>query len=129
NFEGASEDGQHVIFTSTQKLTNGAVDGTASGDASAQNGCQEMTPGTGGCNLYEYSQANGSLKLIAGGEVLGVVGIAEDGSHTYFVSRSAILSAGTNEFGSAPKAEQPNLYAYDATSQKTAFIATLSAAD
>ena len=33
NFEGASEDGQMAFFTSTQKLTNDAVDGTADGNA------------------------------------------------------------------------------------------------
>lgn len=32
-FEGASEDGKLVYFTNMQKLTNDAVDGTASGDA------------------------------------------------------------------------------------------------
>ncbi len=131
NFEGASENGERVFFTSTQKLTNDAVDGTASGDADKE-GCAVIEPGLGGCNLYVYdfgAPVGARLRLVAGGEVLGVGGIAEDGSRVYFVSRSVIGAAGTNEFGKSPQAEEPNLYVYDASSGETAFIATLSSGD
>jgi hypothetical protein len=128
NFEGASEDGQRVFFTSTQKLTNDAVDGTAGGDSTKQGGCTEIEPGLGGCNLYEYDFADpkgARLKLIAGGEVLGVAGAAEDGSRIYFVSRSAIASAGVNQLGNPPENGLPNLYVYNTETGKMAFIGAL----
>ncbi len=131
NFEGASEDGTRVFFTSTQKLTNDAVDGSASGDATKE-GCAAIAPGGGGCNLYEYdfSKPEGArLTLISGGEVLGVAGMAEDGVRIYFVSRTAIAMAGENEYADRPVAEQPNLYVSDTATGKTTFIGTLNNSD
>jgi hypothetical protein len=130
NFEGASEDGKTVYFTSTQKLTNNATDGTASGDATEGTGCAGTTAGMGGCNLYRYdfnAPESERLSLVAGGEVRGVVGMAEDGTRIYFVSQSQL--AGANLYGKTPVAEQPNLYVYDAASNETAFIATLDEGD
>ena len=132
NFEAASENGERVFFTSTQKLTNDAVDGTASGDADKEEGCAATRMSLGGCNLYVYDfgePVGERLRLVAGGEVLGVGGVAEDGSRVYFVSRAVIGPAGPNEFGKNPQVEQPNLYVYDASTRKTAFIATLGGGD
>ena len=134
NFEGASESGEKVFFTSTQKLTNNAVDGTASGDAEKGEGCAGMSIGSGspGCNLYVYdfgAPVGAHLRLVAGGGVQGVGGVAEDGTRVYFVSQSAIATSSLNEFGVGPVAEQPNLYAYDTVTEKTAFVATLSDED
>lgn len=131
NFEGASEDGRLVYFASTQKLTDDAVDGTASGDAATEE-CRKTPSGLGGCNLYQYSfnkPTGQRLSLVYGGEVLGVAGISEDGSHVYFVARSALASAVISPYGSEPQAELPNLYVYDASSGKTSFIATLGGGD
>ncbi|MGH2912209.1 MAG: hypothetical protein ACRDJ3_07005, partial [Solirubrobacteraceae bacterium] len=131
-FEGASEDGKLVYLASTQKLTNDAVDGTKSGDATeSANSCTNMAAGEGGCNLYQYDfkkQAGERLTLVAG-EVLGVVGIGEDGSHVYFASRTVIASAVANPYGGEPQSGQPNLYVYDASTGETSFIATLSGSD
>ncbi len=135
NFEGASENGEKVFFTSTQKLTSeaSAVDGTASGDADKGSGCAAMLAGNGGCNLYEYdfsAEPNQRLRTVSeGGEVLGVSAIAENGQRVYYVSRNDLHDAGTNEYGQAPQNEQPNLYVYDVASNKTHFIATLGARD
>ncbi len=127
NFEGASEDGSRVFFTSSQKLTGQAIDRTAVGDAT-EGACAPLT--TGGCNLYEYSFATSRLKGISeGAEVLGVVAIAEDGSRVYYVSRAAIPSAGSNVFGRAPVGGEPNLYVYDTGSGRTVFVATLARGD
>ena len=132
NFEGASEDGSRVFFTSTQKLTNDAVDGSASGDATEEAGCAGTAPGGGGCNLYAYDfskPAGARLALISGGEVLGVLGMAEDGTRIYFASRTAIAAAGENEYSASPVAEQPNVYVSDTATGKTTFIGTLSNGD
>ncbi len=133
-FEGASEDGERVYFTSTQQLTDGAVDGTASGNAASRGSsgegasCATIVPGAGGCNLYEYdagAPVGGRLVLVAGGEVQGVVGIAEDGARVYYVSREEVPGAGISEFGKGPVAGADNLYVYDALDGRTAFVATL----
>jgi hypothetical protein len=126
NFEGASESGDQVFFTSTQKLTNNAVNEAASGDAAAGEGCASAAAHGGGCNLYEYNLSTteqaARLSLIAGGEVMGVVAIAEDGSRVYFVSRSQLAPGGSVKGA-------PNLYVYDTASKATVFIATLSSED
>jgi len=135
NFEGASESGQLVYFTSTQKLTNDAVDGTVSGDAAdaaLHESCSNPVAGSGGCNLYEYDfgKPEGQrLSLVAGGEVAGVAGISEDGSHVYFVSRDVIASATSSPSGGGPQVGQPDLYVYEAASGSTSFIATLAEGD
>jgi hypothetical protein len=128
NFEGASEDGERVFFTSTQKLTNDAVNRTASGDA-AEEGCSAT--GADGCNLYEYefTPEGGRLSLVSGGEVLGVAGIAEDGARVYYVSSAAVAGVGSNEYGATPQAGSSNLYVYDTLTRATAFIATLNPAE
>ena len=131
NFEGASEDGRRVFFTSTQKLTNDATDQSADGDAT-EAGCAGMTAAGAGCNLYEYNfnrPEGARLTLISGGEVLGVVGMAEDGTRIYFVSRAVIAGAGANEFSDSPVAEQPNLYVSNTATGKTTFIGTLGKGD
>ncbi len=129
NFEGASEDGSRVYFTSTQKLTNEAVDGVESGNAAAGGGCAETTVGDGGCNLYLYDFAapsSGRLRTVSvAGEVAGVADISEDGSRAYYVSRIVIPGVRANPAGNLPASGLPNLYVYDAITGKTAFVATL----
>ena len=137
NFEGASESGEKVFFTSTQKLMEGAVDGTASGSAT-EGGCAGIEVGVG-CNLYEYDfGASGSECQVArrclsvvseGAGVLGVAGISENGSRVYYIARTALADAGVNEYSAAPVEGQPNLYVYDTVSGETKFIATLSPGD
>ena len=121
NFEGASEDGHVVFFTSTQQLTDSAMDGTASGNAAEENGCAGTVEFAGGCNLYAYDftlpgtecqMEHKCLRLIAGGEVLGVAGMAEDGQRIYYVKREA--------------GNQPDLYVYNLASGQTKLVAALS---
>lgn len=132
NFEGASEDGRLVFFTSTQKLTNEAIDGTTGGNAAQGEGCAGISapppPETGSCNLYMYdfSKPVGKrLTTIASGEVLGVAGLAENGSRIYYVSRAKVKSGGANVYGNLPLEGQANLYVYDTSSGKTTFVVTL----
>ncbi|HUN77733.1 MAG TPA: hypothetical protein VMU32_02315 [Solirubrobacteraceae bacterium] len=131
NFEGASENGEKVFFTSTQKLTNNAVNGTFGGNAARGAGCSAVLTqlGTkGGCNLYEYNfgrQPGMRLKLIEGGEVQGVLGIAENGERIYFVTKDILGSIG-NEFGQTAQLGGANVYEYNTRRHRTAFVATLS---
>ncbi|MGH2911072.1 MAG: hypothetical protein ACRDJ3_01205, partial [Solirubrobacteraceae bacterium] len=125
NFEGASRDGRSVYFTSTQKLANDAVDGTASGTAEA---CATTTEGLGGCNLYLYDFARPEherLITVAAGEVLGVSAIAQDGARVYFVDRAVLAGAGENPYHKVPQPGANNLYVYDAITGVTTFVAML----
>jgi hypothetical protein len=122
NFEGASLDGSKVFFTSTQKLMEGASEGSN--------------------NLYEYDYDNpGSewaqkLVLVSSGSTApaaqGVVRIAEDGSHVYFVAQGNLTHT-QNSRGEAPAENAGNLYVFErdasAPQGRTTFIATLSAGD
>jgi hypothetical protein len=119
HFEGASEDGSKVFFTSAQKLLSEAAEGTA--------------------NLYEYDfdAATGENLVLAsaGGtsaEVQGVARISEDGSHVYFVAKG-VLSTTANSAGALAAQGEDNLYVYERDAQfpagRTSFIAMLSPAD
>jgi hypothetical protein len=122
HFEGASLDGSKVFFTSTQKLVEGASEGSD--------------------NLYEYDYDNPGegwaqkLVLVSDGNispaVQGVARVSEDGSHVYFVAQGDLTHT-TNGRGEAPTENADNLYVFErdasAPQGRTTFIATLSAAD
>jgi hypothetical protein len=106
----AEEDGQltTVFFTSKEELTNDA--NTGSGDQ--------------GNDLYAYDMQTGGLTDLTpdsnpadaeGANVIGFIGAATDGSSIYFTAMGALAP------GATPG--QPNLYAYDAPSGRTTFIA------
>jgi len=129
NFVGASENGQRVFFMSTQRLTDEAVNGTASGNVYS---CGATTPEGADCNLYEYdfsAPIGMRLRALASGEVLGVAGISNDGSRIYYVSKVALAGAGANASSKKPIPGQPNLYVDDTVTGMTNFIATLETKD
>ena len=113
-YEGASQDGSLVFFTSSEGL---------GGNSNTDN------------ELYEFNTATKSVVPIsegntatADGDVLGVTAISNDGSHVYFVAEG-MLAANKNAQGASALSGQPNLYVYDTTApaaSATTFIATLS---
>jgi hypothetical protein len=145
NFEGASWGGSIVIFTSTQKLLEGATEDSAPSDGAVETsaevkGCTRTTQ-PGGCNLYAYSfdSAHRGLLLLSGGEagaegarVQGVARISEDGSHVYFVAKGKLTGVPNNQ-GYTAVDGMDNLYVFERDSRfpegHTSFVATLSAAD
>jgi hypothetical protein len=106
-FLGASADGSKVFFRSRIELTEDAF--TGAGDEAS--------------NLYEYDVNSETLKDLTvdttyprGGDLLGVVGMSEDGSYVYFVARGNLAPGATTG--------QANLYvAHEGGAPK--FIATL----
>jgi hypothetical protein len=150
NFEGASQDGSKVFFTSTQKLLEGASEDSSPGDSAVGvgtpsfevKGCSR-TAAPGGCNLYEYDFARAGaglanrLVLVSGGsttpEVQGVVRISEDGSHVYFVAKGVLTGTERNGFADSAQPGADNLYVFERDARfpagHTSFIATLSLAD
>jgi hypothetical protein len=140
-FQGASADGSKAFFTSTQKLTDAASEDAKHGDGASANGTGNGCPattGANGCNLYLYDfakPAGHELSAVSAGDssangprVQGVVAIAPDGSHVYFVAQG-LLSATPNSQGRSAEDGADNLYAYDASTATTSFIAGLPVSD
>jgi hypothetical protein len=123
-FEGASEDGSKVFFTTTQPLLGG--------DSSR--------------NIYDYDfdvpAGQSRITRVSGGDstvtnpVAGVVGepvqISEDGSHVYFVA-TGVLTRTPNEYGQTAQGGAMNLYVFERDAGypagHVAFISVLSSAD
>jgi hypothetical protein len=114
-YQGASSDGSLGFFTSNEGL-----DGASTAD-----------------ELYEFnttSQTIGNappmiaIPLAGGAGVLGVVAIANDGSHVFFVA-TTVLAGNRNSRGSAAVVGKPNLYVFDTVTGETRFVATLAGPD
>lgn len=117
-FQGASEDGSKVFFTTTQPLVNSAHDQTN--------------------NLYEAEIEGGTAKRLvlvsegnvtdpnrgAGAEVQGVTRISDDGTHVYFVAYG-VLTTTSNARDETAVAGSDNLYVYDTTTDEIQFVAGL----
>jgi DNA-binding beta-propeller fold protein YncE len=121
-FAGASTDGSRVFFTSTQRLTDAASEGSK--------------------NLYEYDfsrPAGENLVAVSAGDtsgggpgVTGVEAISSDGSHVYFAAKG-VLTGAANSQGQVAQAGAENLYVieHDAADPggRAAFIAVLPPSD
>ena len=108
-FQGASEDGSKVFFTTEQELLRGQT----------------------GENLYEYdfdAEEGHRIMLASPGastpEVQSVARISEDGSHIYFVAKG-VLTTTPNGNGEKAEAGAYNVYVYDTETGTPAFVADL----
>jgi NHL repeat-containing protein len=137
-YQGASADGSKVYFTTNRQLADSDRDGS-----SAE--CNNLSA-VAGCDLYLYDRsrpAGERLVQVSAGEELGpgiheagkeakvytgITGISGDGSHVYFVA-GGVLSDQPNSEGDSAQAGEPNLYLWDAETESTAFIGTLSPGD
>lgn len=113
-YEGASVDGSLVFFTSDEGL-GGASTAT---------------------ELYEFDTTSHQIGVappmtavpVGGGSgIVGVVAIANDGSHVYFVA-DGVLAANVTD-GHSAVAGEPNMYAYDTDTGATTFVATVARPD
>jgi hypothetical protein len=102
-FQGASENGVIVYFTSTQALL----------------------PGASGTSLYEFDFAApvGRRVTLVAPNVTATAGSSASGERIYLQS-SAVLTAGGNANGEVPQAGGENIYLYDAPAATLAFVAT-----
>jgi hypothetical protein len=117
-FQGASEDGTKVFFTTTQK---------------------EEVPGVTDItnNLYEAEIRGSSVTKMAQvsagdpgdkAEVQGVTRISDDGSHVYFVATGELTATKNGQEEKAVKGAD-NLYVYDTVTGETKFVAELCSGD
>jgi WD40-like Beta Propeller Repeat len=148
-FEGASRDGQRVVFTSTQQLTDQANQDRRAGDTAnrgGQNGCAQTAPSASGCNLYlsecpDHCEDPSQRKLIdvsegakdgGGPRVQGVVALSPDGGHVFFVAKGALTTA-KNKLGEGAQVGAENLYSYERDEAhpqgRLSFVARLSVED
>ena len=130
-FEGASEDGSKVFFTTTAPLSGSDHD-TENDIYMARIGCPRAVSV---CDPSEDEVT--SLSQISLGQnqgeaarVQGVVKISQDGSHVLFVAAGDLLnSTETNTLEAAglsvPHPNADNLYIYDSVSEKLGFVADL----
>ena len=129
-FQGASEDGSKVFFTTTVPLVTGDTDnkndlymatiGCPSGEPECEVAKREVT------SLVQVSHdPNGEAAEVPQGVFMqGVVRVAPDGSRVYFVARG-VLSKGLNAEEHAPVKGADNLYVYDTTTGTTTFVVDL----
>jgi hypothetical protein len=122
-FQGASEDGSRVYFTTAQPLVNG--------DKDHSNDLYMARIGTSGLGepaVTSLTQVSHDPNVGKAAEVEShVVAVSRDGSHVYFVARG-VLAAGANGEGEAAVAGAENLYVYDANagaSGTVSFVADL----
>jgi hypothetical protein len=118
-FQGASEDGSRVFFTTAASLVGE--------DKDASNDLYMASIGVNGSD----EPAVTSLVLVSRDPNAGqaaevepdVVSVSRDGSHVYFVARGML--SGMNSEDAAPVEGAENLYVYDAGTGGVAFIADL----
>lgn len=117
-FQGASENGAKVFFTTTQPLVNE--------DKDEKNDLYMATIGCAGGGVGEECGSAPrkitSLVQVSHDQNTGqaaevephVLTLSADGSHVYFVARG-VLSDGPNREGETPQEGADNLYAYDSS--------------
>ncbi len=121
-FQGASEDGSKVFFTTSQPLLDS--------DKGAGNELyMAEVQGTGqSAAVSRLIEVSRDPTPGQSAEVQGVARISQDGSHVYFVAKG-ILAGEPNGLGQTAILGADNLYAYDTNTQRTTFVATLPPAD
>jgi hypothetical protein len=136
-YQGASVDQSKVYFTTNRQLANSDLDGTGTS-------CSN-TVAVPGCDLYLWDRdkpAGERLTQVSAGEDVpgkhevgkearvynSIAAISADGSRVYFVAEGA-LTGDANSEGAVAVVGQPNLYTWDAETEKTDFIGTVAPGD
>jgi hypothetical protein len=125
-FEGASQDGRSVFFTTSQPLLN--VDHDETTDLYEANIVGSGTAAALGKLTLVSRGGAGDATPGEGAEVLGVLTASQDGSQVYFAA-GGLLTSTLNAAGEAPQSGAPNLYSVDTATGATTFVATLSTLD
>jgi hypothetical protein len=112
-YEGASENGSLVFFTSSQGLDGAPTDK----------------------ELYGFDTTTGTRFRVSAGEtgdatgdVIGETAISNDGSHVFFVAKG-VLASNQNSQGQTATLGEPNFYDYNTSAGTTTFITTVARPD
>ncbi len=133
NYETASPDGSHVLFTSNYGLT-GTVAAGLPGGCNYGSG---VTINGEGCDLYDYDVETGQLKDLSadtnpadntGASVAGVVAVSNDGSYVYFAAKGQLVPGkGNTQAQNMAGAGAANLYL--AQGGNLSYVATVAKTD
>lgn len=123
-YEGASEDGSLVFFTSNEGL-DGAP---AIPELYVFNTTGASIGRVPSMSSVPISLGEEGVAPATAGAVEGITAIADDGSRVYFVAGD-ILAANRNPAGAEAVEGKPNLYLYEEASGATTYVATLGAQD
>jgi hypothetical protein len=130
-YQGASEDGSKVFFTTAQALLASDKDTTSDLYECELPGDSGTTPTPrGDVNACPNLKAITVTGTSAGAGVQSVVAISEDGSRVYFTA-TGMLTTTPNSQGRAAEVGKDNLYLWEAPTAsvpagRMAFVATLS---
>jgi hypothetical protein len=123
-YEGASEDGSLVYFTSNEGL-DGAP---AVPELYVFNTTGAAIGPVPSMSSVPISLGDLGVAPVPAGAVSGISAIANDGSRAWFVAGD-ILAANRNGVGAEAVAGRPNLYMYDQATGATTYVATLGLQD
>ncbi len=113
-FQAASKDGSQVFFTGSYGLTTTSSTGATT--------CSSATGA--GCDLYRYDVNTGALTDISadvhavetgdttGADVLGVLGISEEGADVYFSASGQLVPGKSSTQATNTADRQANVYVY-----------------
>jgi hypothetical protein len=128
SFQGASEDGTKVYFTTSQPLVNADKDSTSDlYEADLRDGTLagitlvSKGTNTGGSEVEDPSPGTGA-------DVMDVVRVSEDGSHVYFVAKGVLRQTSLSEREEGRESAQAggyNLYDYDSETDQTSLVSVL----
>jgi hypothetical protein len=119
-FQGASEDGHKVFFTTVQPLLDGDRDMTVD--------LYEAEVGAAGIvRLVMVSSGEGPTPG-SEAQVAGVARVSRDGTRIYYIARG-VLTNRSNANGQTAEAQAFNLYVYDTQSERTSFVANMVTSD
>lgn len=123
-YEGASEDGSLVFFTSNEGL-DGAP---AVPELYVFNTTGAAIGPVPSMSSVPISLGEAGVAPSPAGPVSGITAIANDGSRAWFVADD-VLAGNQNAAGDEAAAGKPNLYMYDVQSGATTYVATLGEQD
>jgi hypothetical protein len=118
-FQGASENGTRIFFTTEQPLLNSDKDKTTDLYMAELEGSENV-------KLVQVSRGDETDPTPgSGANVRGVARISEDGSHVYFVAEG-VLTTRPNGRGAVAEQGAFNLYVYDSDTGHTSFVASIA---
>jgi len=123
-YQGASEDGSLVFFSSNEGL---AGDPFGDFELYAFNTTSHQIGALPPMSAIPVSDGEPGGEP-ADGKLLGETAIANDGSYVYFVAEG-VLADSPNRSGSEAVAGKPNLYAFSTSTGRTSFVGIVAAKD